>query len=129
MAIHGAVVEKSLFNGQSTYITQECRAGTYFDFRGYVLRCHYIPPITNEPLKHCQRAHFANFATAQIEILISDIQEQLALLWLTQILDAGLLIGAIGRDDKVSNTYSDPISCKSEYVRPISASALCQRHE
>ena len=29
----------------------------------------------------------------------------------------------------MSNTYSDPIICKSEYVRPISASILCQRHE
>ena len=29
----------------------------------------------------------------------------------------------------MSNTYSDPIICKSEYVRPISASVLYQRHE
>ena len=66
MAIHGVVVEKSLFDGQSTYITQECSAGTYFNFRRYVLRWHLIPPVTNEPLKHCQRTHFVNFATAQI---------------------------------------------------------------
>lgn len=62
-------------------------------------------------------------------ILISEVQEQLALQSFTHFIDAGFSIGTIGRDVKVSNTYSDPIICKSEYVRPISASVLCQRHE
>ena len=40
--------------------------------------------------------------------MISDIQEQLALLLFTQILDAGLSIGAIGRDDECRTRTAIP---------------------